>query len=135
MTYSDKLRDPRWQKKRLKVMEYANWRCQICGRKDLTLHCHHSYYTRGKQPWQYPNGSIICICEKCHDKIHGKEEEDVSVKEQMHMPMAPEKAKESLKRMRETLNAIPDDPQLQGPPPSRFSWMRELLEKKDYKAP
>jgi hypothetical protein len=71
-TYSEKLRDPRWQKKRLKVMEYAHWRCQICGRKDSTLHCHHSYYTRGKEPWQYPDGSIICICQGCHEKIHTK---------------------------------------------------------------
>jgi 5-methylcytosine-specific restriction endonuclease McrA len=74
MTYSEKLKDPRWQKKRLKIMEYANWRCQICGNKDNTLHCHHSYYTRGKQPWQYPDGSIICICQECHEKIHKKPE-------------------------------------------------------------
>lgn len=75
MNYSEKLKDPRWQKKRLKVMEYANWRCQICGTKDNTLHCHHSYYTRGKQPWQYPDGAIICICQRCHEKIHGKKKE------------------------------------------------------------
>jgi len=75
MTYSEKLKDPRWQKKRLKVMEYARWRCQICGNKDNTLHCHHSYYTRGKEPWQYPDGAIICICERCHEKIHGKEKQ------------------------------------------------------------
>jgi hypothetical protein len=74
-SYSEKLKDPRWQKKRLKVMEYANWRCQICGCKDKTLHIHHSYYIRGKQPWQYPEGSLICICHACHDKIHGKKEE------------------------------------------------------------
>lgn len=71
-TYSEKLRDPKWQKLRLRVMEYAEWRCQICGISDRTLHCHHSYYTKGKQPWQYPDGSIICICDRCHEKIHGK---------------------------------------------------------------
>lgn len=72
MTYSEKLKDPRWQRRRLKVMEYAHWRCQICGKSDSTLHCHHSYYTRGKLPWQYPDGAIICICDACHEKIHGK---------------------------------------------------------------
>lgn len=56
-------------------MEYAHWRCQICGSKDNTLHCHHSYYTRGKEPWQYPDGAIICICQGCHEKIHGKKPE------------------------------------------------------------
>lgn len=75
MTYAEKLLDPRWQKRRLKVMEYARWRCQICGKKDRPLHCHHSYYTRGKEPWQYPDGSIICICDGCHEKIHGKKRE------------------------------------------------------------
>lgn len=53
-------------------MEYAAFRCQICGTKDNTLHIHHSYYTKGKEPWQYPDGSLICICEKCHESIHGK---------------------------------------------------------------
>lgn len=72
MNYSEKLKDPRWQKRRLKVMEYARWRCQICGAKDNTLHCHHSYYSKAKEPWQYPEGSIICICDACHAKIHDK---------------------------------------------------------------
>jgi predicted HNH restriction endonuclease len=80
MTYAEKLKDPRWQKKRLEVMEYANWRCQICGGKDKTLHCHHSYYTRGKEPWQYPKGAIICICEGCHEKIHGSRKQSYSSK-------------------------------------------------------
>lgn len=74
MTYAEKLKDPRWQKRRLKVMEYAHWRCQICGASNNTLHCHHSYYTKGKEPWQYPDGSIICICDACHEKIHGRRE-------------------------------------------------------------
>ena len=71
MTYADRLKDPRWQKMRLKVMEYAKFRCQICGDGKSTLHVHHSYYTRGKEPWQYPMGSLICICEYHHSCIHG----------------------------------------------------------------
>lgn len=72
--YSEKLRSPLWQKKRLRILEYAGWRCQICGIKSQTipLHCHHAYYRKGKAPWQYPDGAIICICEPCHEKIHGK---------------------------------------------------------------
>lgn len=68
--YSELLRLPQWQRKRLKVMEYAKFRCHICGNKNECLHVHHSYYTRGKKPWQYPDGSLICICETCHGKIH-----------------------------------------------------------------
>lgn len=78
MTYSEKLKDPRWQKMRLRVMEYAEFRCQICGDGKSTLHVHHSYYTRGNDPWQYPMGSLICICEYHHSKIHEKEEAAIS---------------------------------------------------------
>ncbi len=69
--YSELLKDPRWQKKRLKVLEYAKWRCQFCGNKnDRTLHVHHSYYTRGKTPWQYPDGSLVALCDACHHRMH-----------------------------------------------------------------
>ena len=53
-------------------MEYAAFRCQICGDSKSTLHVHHSYYTRGKEPWSYPMGSMICVCEYHHEQIHGK---------------------------------------------------------------
>lgn len=92
MTYSERLKDPRWQKRRLKVMEYAHWRCQICGTKDNTLHCHHSYYSRGKLPWQYPDGAIICICEACHEKIHGKRTLAPAPPESPQPPLKPEPA-------------------------------------------
>jgi hypothetical protein len=94
MTYSEKLRDPRWQKKRLKIMRYAHWRCQICGAKDSTLHCHHSYYTRGKEPWQYPDGAIICICEGCHEKLHPRpkvDEQPVLPRTPIQMPVVRQK--------------------------------------------
>lgn len=68
--YSEKLKDPRWQKKRLKVLEYAEWKCQLCGVQHKTLHVHHSYYLNKKEPWQYPTGSFIAVCESCHDVIH-----------------------------------------------------------------
>jgi len=42
MNYADKLKDPRWQKKRLKIMERANWECESCGDSEKTLHIHHN---------------------------------------------------------------------------------------------
>ena len=68
MTYAEKLRDPRWQKKRLEIMELDGWKCRICGDVDSTLHTHHLYYKRGREPWDYPNESLICLCETCHEK-------------------------------------------------------------------
>ena len=34
MGYSEKLKDPRWQKKRLEILERDNFRCQYCGDKN-----------------------------------------------------------------------------------------------------
>lgn len=67
--YSEKLKDPRWQKKRLEVMERAGWLCQICGDSDSELHVHHPRYVKGREPWDYEN--LICACHACHGRIHG----------------------------------------------------------------
>ena len=36
--YMDKLRDPRWQRKRLQVLERDGWKCRSCGSMGETLH-------------------------------------------------------------------------------------------------
>ena len=64
--YSDKLKDPRWQKLRLKVFERDDWACQICFDKESQLKVHHKYYLQGKEPWDYPLEVFITLCEKCH---------------------------------------------------------------------
>jgi|LSQX01.2.fsa_nt_gb hypothetical protein len=68
-TYAEKLRDPRWQKKRLEVMERDEFTCVTCGRKDKTLNIHHWYYMKGNEPWDYPTESLVCLCEDCHERI------------------------------------------------------------------
>ena len=49
-TYSEKLKDPRWQKKRLEIFERDNWACKKCGDTDTTLHLHHLEY-QNCDPW------------------------------------------------------------------------------------
>jgi len=66
-TYAEKLRDPRWQKKRLEVLQRDGWTCQRCNAKDKTLHVHHYHYVRGKEPWEYENNSLVTLCERCHE--------------------------------------------------------------------
>ena len=66
-SYSDRLKDPRWQKRRLKVMESAGFRCENCGEKTKTLNVHHKYYERGADPWDYPDFALACLCEDCHE--------------------------------------------------------------------
>ena len=68
-TYFEKLKDPRWQKKRLDIMKRADFACECCGNKERTLHIHHGYYTKGYEPWDYDDDTLYCICEYCHEAI------------------------------------------------------------------
>lgn len=69
-TYWELLRDPRWQRVRLQVMERENFRCQECGSAEQTLNVHHCYYRKGLKPWEYPIGTLRCLCEACHKTAH-----------------------------------------------------------------
>lgn len=69
-SYSDKLKDPRWQKTRLKIFERDEFKCKICNRDTETLHAHHTYYEDFKDPWDYPDRAIITLCETCHNLSH-----------------------------------------------------------------
>lgn len=68
-TYAEKLRDPRWQKKRLEVMEFDGFTCRRCGAKDKTLNVHHMFYEKGKAPWEYDFQTLITLCEGCHASV------------------------------------------------------------------
>lgn len=68
------LSDPRWQKKRLEVMQRDNFTCQHCGCVDKTLHVHHKYYRDGNDPWDYPLNTFITLCDKCHNEEHDNKE-------------------------------------------------------------
>jgi hypothetical protein len=66
--FSEKLKDPRWQKIRLKVFERDEWACRICGDKKSPLMVHHKYYLQGKEPWDYPMDALVTLCENCHSQ-------------------------------------------------------------------
>ena len=66
-SYSEKLRDPRWQKKRLEIMQRDAFTCQECGAAEKTLNVHHCFYEYGKDPWDYPDSSLTTLCEDCHE--------------------------------------------------------------------
>lgn len=74
-TYAEKLRDPRWQKKRLEIMERDGFVCRECGDKASTLNVHHGYYARGRSPWEYPDHHLVTLCEACHQEYEEKREE------------------------------------------------------------
>ena len=66
ISYSEKLRDPRWQKKRLCVMQRDGFACRDCGDADSTLHVHHCHYEKG-EPWQTDDRFLLTLCEYCHE--------------------------------------------------------------------
>lgn len=66
MKYSEKLKDPRWQKKRLEIFERDEWHCRSCYDGETTLHVHHLNYDRDADPWDYENDNFITLCENCH---------------------------------------------------------------------
>lgn len=65
-SYAEKLRDPRWQRLRLEVMESARWECSSCGDSDKELQVHHPAYRKGAEPWEYEAAELLCLCAKCH---------------------------------------------------------------------
>lgn len=75
--YREKLKDPRWQKMRLKIFERDKWTCRNCEDKETSLHIHHIFYESDKDPWDYPENSLITLCKDCH------QEEAESYKEAM----------------------------------------------------
>jgi hypothetical protein len=64
--YFVKLQDPRWQKKRLAVLERDEWTCKGCGAKDKSLHVHHLAYDAG-EPWEVSNVLLVTLCSDCHE--------------------------------------------------------------------
>lgn len=76
LAYAAKLKDPRWQRKRLEIMQRDKWMCQRCLRTDRTLNVHHKEYMPGADPWEYPGNLLETICEQCHAEEHGKQDQD-----------------------------------------------------------
>jgi len=66
MPYREKLKDPRWQRKRLRIINRCEHKCEECGSSD-SLEVHHCYYRYGREVWQYPDRAFLALCRKCHE--------------------------------------------------------------------
>lgn len=64
LSYSDKLKDPRWQKKRLEILNRDEFKCTLCGDVKTTLHVHHKEYAG--DPWECEDDLLTTHCEHCH---------------------------------------------------------------------
>lgn len=68
--YADKLLDPRWQKKRILILQRDNFTCQQCYSTENTLMVHHLYYGKNLDPWEAEDDWLITLCKECHDYYH-----------------------------------------------------------------
>jgi hypothetical protein len=68
-TYSEKLKHPKWQKKRLEILQRDEFKCCGCLDSESTLHVHHNMYL-GKEPWDTPNECLETLCDSCHEFEH-----------------------------------------------------------------
>ena len=71
--FFDQYKDPRWQKRRLEIMQRDEFMCQCCYDPENTLNVHHKYYIHNKKPWEYPDKLLTTVCQPCHDFIYNEE--------------------------------------------------------------
>jgi len=69
-TYSERLLDPRWQRRRLEILQRSDFSCEGCGANDKTLHVHHKLYRKGAMPWEYEDHELHALCKDCHQEEH-----------------------------------------------------------------
>ena len=67
--YNRLLEDKRWKEFRLKVLSERGNKCECCGGTDV-LQIHHTFYMRGKMPWEYDINDMRVLCKRCHQRIH-----------------------------------------------------------------
>lgn len=74
MTYSEKLKDERWIRKRDKILMRDAFECQDfeCTKQTKELHVHHVDYLPGHEPWEYPDDMLITLCAICHKREQGR---------------------------------------------------------------
>ncbi len=65
--FFQKYKDPRWQRKRLAVMERDKFTCKLCKSSEDTLNVHHIRYLKNTDPWDYDVNQLITLCDFCHE--------------------------------------------------------------------
>lgn len=67
-SYSEKLKHPKWQRKRLEVLSRDNFTCVKCGDSETELHVNHLKY-KG-EPHDVPLNYLETLCKNCHKIYH-----------------------------------------------------------------
>jgi len=97
MTYIEKLQDPRWQKKRLEVMNRDHWACLHCNKSENTLTVHHCRYNG--EPWEADDQLLITLCMDCHKTRQDAESDAKLMVAQISSLMGPNEFHEFVGRL------------------------------------
>lgn len=73
MKYKDQLKNQLWLNKRAEILERDGYKCCICGNENK-LQVHHKRYIAGRNAWEYSQEDLVTLCNKCHYRLHYKEE-------------------------------------------------------------
>ncbi len=76
LPYSEQLKKPNWQKRRLQIFERDAFSCTQCGNTEDELHVHHKIYFPGFEAWEYHDSDLITLCKKCHNKENNREKHE-----------------------------------------------------------
>jgi hypothetical protein len=74
LSYGEQLKHPNWQRKRLEVLNRAEFKCERCFGGEETLHVHHKRYVKGRQAWEYDAQELLALCASCHECVHEEQE-------------------------------------------------------------
>jgi hypothetical protein len=58
--------DPRWQQRRLEILQRDQWTCQRCGQREHSLQVAHLGYLPDWPPWELPPQQFCTLCRPCH---------------------------------------------------------------------
>jgi len=78
MNYKDQYLHPKWQKKRLEILERDEFECLQCGDKETTLHVHHHFYEPKRKVWEYDNDDLVTFCAPCHEDFHTQQDLEIA---------------------------------------------------------
>ena len=68
--YYELLKSPKWQKRRLEILQQHNFACSKCKSEENFLNVHHKIYVKGRKPWEYSDHELTVLCEGCHELEH-----------------------------------------------------------------
>ena len=73
LSYKEQYLNPKWQKRRLEILQRDEFKCHMCGSDEKTLHVHHIRYENGRKVWEYDDLELITLCDPCHDLEHWRD--------------------------------------------------------------